>query len=840
MERDVCKRSLVDFIRCAWHVLEPSEPYVHGWHMDAIGEHLEAITAGKLNRLLINIPPGTMKSMASAVFFPAWEWGPMGLPNKRFIGASHEGGLATRDNMKMRRLVTSEWYQRLWPTILTNDQNEKNYFENDKTGWRQACPVKSMTGRRGDCLTGDAIIETSNGQISIREIVENVQSCSVLSLDHDTGRLVYRPVQAVARSSTNEIYRVHTSEGVVVECTGDHRFYTSRGYVVADLLSTGDMLMRAVQSGCSSNSSRNEENNQAGKVGGVLQRCLCANLHESRTGETRPVVQCLRSENTEGASAMFPRVCKGGTDKACRVEEARSGEYELPDMQPRSATKNEDCDKNVLFSQMRGVRSFAESSESRESDVARRRGREAVRLDKSQAVSKDTHRHIASGWEFVRVLRREDQPMCSPHGSRHGEQHMEKPCDTLQGLSCDLAQQTQVQLANTTVTMVERVFRSEVVYDIQVEGTRNFFANGVLVHNCVLWDDPHSVEDAHSVAALESANRVFRETLPTRLNNPEKSAIIILMQRLNQKDVSGEIITHGLGYEHLCLPMEWEGPRKKTILGFVDPRKNVGDLLFPGRFPADVVERDKKIMGTYAVAGQFQQRPSPAGGGIIKTEHFRLWPASKSIPDLFFIVQSYDTAHTEKTTGDPTGCQVWGVFEYENTRQALLLDCWNEYLGYPALKKRIMDDWQARYGGEKDNLMKPSRRADVILVENKSSGISIIQDLRQSRVPVVPYNPGNADKVARAHLSLPLLESGVFWVLESPKNQGKPRTWVLPFLDQLEQFPAGEHDEMVDCFSQAVIYLKDACQLDIDVVPEGEPDDDDRNVRRKASVNPYG
>lgn len=506
MERDVCKRSLVDFIRRAWHVLEPSEPYVHGWHMDAIGEHLEAITSGKLNRLLINIPPGTMKSMASAVFFPAWEWGPMGLANKRFIGASHEGGLATRDNMKMRRLITSEWYQRLWPTILTNDQNEKTYFENDKTGWRQACPVKSMTGRRGDR---------------------------------------------------------------------------------------------------------------------------------------------------------------------------------------------------------------------------------------------------------------------------------------------------------------------------------------------VLWDDPHSVEDAHSVAALESANRVFRETLPTRLNNPEKSAIIILMQRLNQKDVSGEILAGDLGYEHLCLPMEWEAPRKKTILGFVDPRKHVGELLFPGRFPAEVVERDKKIMGSYAVAGQFQQRPSPAGGGIIKTDNFRLWPAKKQIPDLFWVGQSLDTAFTDKTTGDPTAFTCWGIFEYEGRRNVLLLDCWEEWIAYPQLRAKVISEWGARYGGVKDDIMKPSRRPDVILIENKGSGQSLIQDLRQSNIPVTPYNPGSADKISRAHMVTPLLESGCIWILESNKHAGKARTWAQPFIEQCEQFPAGAHDDYVDTFTQIMIYLKDTQQLELPVAPDDEPEERDYH-RPKSRSNPYG
>src|SRR5574337_1791760 len=119
IEREACRRSLVEFVRSAWKVLEPGQPYVHGWHVEAIAEHLQAITDGEINRLLINVPPGTMKSMLTGVFWPAWEWGPRGHAYIRCIGASHAQGLAIRDNMKMRRLVASEWYQQRWPITLT-------------------------------------------------------------------------------------------------------------------------------------------------------------------------------------------------------------------------------------------------------------------------------------------------------------------------------------------------------------------------------------------------------------------------------------------------------------------------------------------------------------------------------------------------------------------------------------------------------------------------------------------------------------------------------------------------------------------------------------------------
>lgn len=357
----------------------------------------------------------------------------------------------------------------------------------------------------------------------------------------------------------------------------------------------------------------------------------------------------------------------------------------------------------------------------------------------------------------------------------------------------------------------------------------------------VLLDDPHDRQGANSEAERESALTTFDEAIITRLNDPKSSAIVIIMQRLHHNDLSGHVLKEIGVWEHLMLPMRFEPARRSvTSLGFRDPRTKDGELLWPERFPENIVQSLETRLGIYGTSGQLQQRPSPVGGGMIKTANFRLWSADKSLPDFFFIVQSYDTAYTERTQGDPTGCCVWGIFEYEKKRQVMLLDCWNENLGYPDLKARVIEDWQAKYGGEKDNVMKPSRRADYLIVEAKGSGQSLLQDLQKSNVPAVSYNPGKADKISRAHVATPLLEANLFWVLESAKNRGKPRTWVQPFLDQLEQFPAGEHDEMVDCWSQATIYLRDAGQLEVPVVPDEEPDERDYDAMKKARINPYG
>jgi predicted phage terminase large subunit-like protein len=149
--RNKCS-TLAGFVRAAWPILEPAKPLLWGWHIQAICDHLEAVTAGKIKYLLINIPPGTMKSLLVSVLWPAWEWGPAGLPGKRYLTTSYEIGLAVRDSTKMRRLIESKWYQDAWgdKVKLTPDQNAKGNFCNTAAGTRVARAINSTTGARGD------------------------------------------------------------------------------------------------------------------------------------------------------------------------------------------------------------------------------------------------------------------------------------------------------------------------------------------------------------------------------------------------------------------------------------------------------------------------------------------------------------------------------------------------------------------------------------------------------------------------------------------------------------------------------------------------------------------
>jgi predicted phage terminase large subunit-like protein len=492
LEKQACEMSLAEFVKRAWKHIEPGQLYFHNWHIDFICAHLEAIEREEVvddeiyNRLLINVPPGMMKSMLVSVFFPAWLWGPKNKPHLRFLCASHNIDLAMRDNVRMRRLVQSEWYTELWGdrVIITTDQNEKKRFENTGTGWRAAVAAGGMTGHRADI---------------------------------------------------------------------------------------------------------------------------------------------------------------------------------------------------------------------------------------------------------------------------------------------------------------------------------------------VVIDDPHSVTGADSDAERESVNTWFQETVPTRLNRPDASAIIVIMQRVHEHDVSGVILDGDLGYDHIMLPMRFDPDRAGgTKLGYEDIRVEPDELLFPDRFPLAVVERDERILGPYATAGQFQQSPVPRGGGVIKDADWLLWQAPE-YPPLDFILASIDTAYTEKTANDYSALTIWGVFSGEHDRQitrttdrygklfeqpkssgiegmskVVLMYAFNERLELHALVKRV---------GEACKAMK----VDRLLIEGKASGISVAQEIRRLYAhetwAVHLINPGNQSKLARLYSVQHLFSEGMVYAPD--------KTWAEAVIRQVASFPKGKHDDMVDSVSQAVRHLRD-------------------------------
>jgi len=171
VKKELSSRSLREFFRLFWHVLEPGTELVMGPALEAILEHLESVARGQIRDLLINVPPGFSKSMATSVFLPAWIWGPFDRPDKRIISTSYAADLAIRDNLYCRKLMRSEEYQECWGDSFqfTGDQNAKMRYENTRGGWKQTASVGSaLIGHRGDLIIVDDPHSTKSSDSEIQ------------------------------------------------------------------------------------------------------------------------------------------------------------------------------------------------------------------------------------------------------------------------------------------------------------------------------------------------------------------------------------------------------------------------------------------------------------------------------------------------------------------------------------------------------------------------------------------------------------------------------------------------------------------------------------------------
>ena len=234
--------------------------------------------------------------------------------------------------------------------------------------------------------------------------------------------------------------------------------------------------------------------------------------------------------------------------------------------------------------------------------------------------------------------------------------------------------------------------------------------------------------------------------MQTRLNDPKTGAFVIIMQRVYQADLVGHILAQ-----------------------------------------SKELDRLKATLGTYAAAGQLQQRPSPKGGGIVRRNWWRKWEKD-ALPEFTYVLQSWDTAFSEKDVKRAAYSAVttWGVFTYGSRYHIMLMHRFRDKLAYPELR-RTAKDLYAEYG------------PDAVIIEKKASGHSLIQDMRQAGIPVIKYTP-DRDKVSRLHTASVLIESGAVWYPD--------RRWADDVIEHCAVYPAGDGADIVDTVSQALIRLK--------------------------------
>ena len=317
-------------------------------------------------------------------------------------------------------------------------------------------------------------------------------------------------------------------------------------------------------------------------------------------------------------------------------------------------------------------------------------------------------------------------------------------------------------------------------------------------------DDPHSTETAESDTERANAVRIFREGITDRLNDVTTSAIVIIMQRLHAKDVAAVALELDIGFVHLNLPMEFEAERVdeqgkrtggpcRTYLGnelfFEDPRVADGELLFPERFPPAEVARLKKAKGSYAWAGQYQQRPAPRDGGIFQRGWFKIAHALPAGPKS--TVRAWDIGATEGG-GDPSA----GV-------RCTQVGLGDEAAYYFTDAKH--GQWSPATFEAELKLTAATDTPDVVVrlpQDPGAAGKGYVQTLvKKLHGYTVKTAQPTGSKLTRATALATQAEAGNVYIVAT----GDPAkdAWIEPFVDELCGFPSAAHDDQVDAAADA-------------------------------------
>ena len=315
-----------------------------------------------------------------------------------------------------------------------------------------------------------------------------------------------------------------------------------------------------------------------------------------------------------------------------------------------------------------------------------------------------------------------------------------------------------------------------IVYATGSEGTITGYGAGKLrltFGGAIIIDDPHKASEASSDIMRQNVIDWFQTTMESRCNSPD-TPIIVIMQRLHENDLAGWLLAGGNGehWDHVCIPV----------------RNSEGEPLWPFKHDAETLDR-MEASNRYVFAGQYMQRPSPIGGGLIRGAWFGRY---KIPPVIKYRKIIADTAMKTAERNDYSVFECWG---YGEDGKIYLLDLLRGKWEAPELKRRALDFW---------NKHKPSQPATgalrQMLVEDKASGTGLIQDLRTNAQIPIKGIERTKDKLTRVMDVVSFIESGYVMILEEAP-------WVSDFIAECESFTADDshaHDDQIDPMCDAI------------------------------------
>lgn len=814
--------------------LEVDERYRPRPHLEYLSERVTRavrdVEAGRNRMLAVSMPPRSGKSLALSFYLPLWLL--RAHPDWPIASVSHDPALSGIWAKQLRSLIEAR------PDLgisLAPEFRGGMDWRTIQGGGMYATSVRgAFTGRGAKCVSGDTHIECEYGTVTAADAY-GLGIRRILAYDPATGQAIWREVEAAQRTPGRRVITVTTVGGRTLTCTPDHPIHTGRGYVPAGDLRPGETLLALVASGGVSLRGPMGGSEVRGSEGDTAraESLLLPRMSPGRGGGSAAdtvLSRMRRSLSDQRDEHLLLKGLSGGSQGA--ASHLQSLPNLRPDLQGPVVTHG------LLFPPVRQHRTL--QAHGRQGQLPLQDGHELRALVPDDAAA-DPGTRRPQVRDLLGCARNDLQtrgqdgcevrPVCAPHRRGQHEQLAHEPHHTLQDVPCD-----PPQVCGDTVASVSGVGGEPVsVYDFQVAGARNFFGDGLLVHNCLIIDDPiKDFVEAHSPTIRQAVWDWWLSVALTRLEPP--FFVVMVMTRWHTDDVLGR----ALSPEWEGDPADWEQVNLPAVARADDAmgRAEGEPLLSPllDETPKEATGRWGQVLravGTYVFSAMYQGRPAPAKGAIFDVGWWRYWTSdpSKATDDgrVTYLnpatltggrwLDSWDTSFD---SAGATSSYVVGQRWVKSGPSRYLIAQQRDRWEFTATLER-MRAW-CNGGGPH------GRFVHLRLIEKKANGAAIISVLKREVAGLKATVP-TAGKEARARAVTPECESGDVY-LPHPGDPGNE--WVADLLSELRNFPFDANDDQVDALTQALLELREAGRGLVSV-PGRMPQPDRRApVRRRA------
>ena len=808
VQQVMAKRKLI------WFTQYTKPDYLTGWFSkevcEALDQFLEDVIAKKSPRLMLFSPRRHGKSELVSRRFPAYALGKH--PDLDIIAASYGATLASELCRDVQRIIDSPEYVSVFPDTklvgpgsrAANAVRTSDAFDivGHKGSYFCAGVGGGATGRGSNCFPAGTLITTDCGEVPIEEIVRATSPCKVLSYSKEA-RLEWKRAENWSSSTASGLRRITTSSGRVVVATSEHPFFTGDGYTPACDLASGDSLLLIVQSELCKEQLRGSEASEAQTCGQLL---LCPMFDGASCREELEKMPGVRRVDTEEGCGLLPEA-QTSPEKVARAQSnLPTAACKLPDVQHRfqSSVAGNPCRIcKVLFKDLCAAWALQTDVWRGQSEVERRCHALSKAAALCESISCYTPADLEAGQSCLCSLQ-EDRRATGGASCRQqsNEQCGDKLGDVVLPLPSFVACSERFQTVQDTVALVEELSDETCVYDIRVADNHNFFANGILVHNCMILDDPFKdAAEAYSETVRRTTWEWFQHVFYTCCE--PGAGILIVNTRWHPDDIAGKLLQNmARGGE------QWKVLSFPAIAEVDEPHRKIGEALCPERYDLEALNRirtgteDEKGMGSRMWAAMYQQRPSEKSGEAFKRENWQFMCFTRDLDSMGSherrnylkslgitkIIQTWDTAIGGKAKNDFAACTTMGV----SKNKYIALEVWQKQIAYPEMRRAVQtqyDKWLP----------------DAVGIEGggAAAGKAVIQDLKaETRIPFHEIITSK-DKELRADLLSPTHEAGLCYLPEGA-------AWVADFIDHCAAFPAVKHDDDVDSWMLALEFAESA------------------------------